>query len=181
MGKIIKVIFITVVAVGLLIGCSINDDSTGNEVDNSDNEVEPESIEITLYFGNADGTAVVAENRTIDIEANSTREELFKMTIEELIKGPNDESLVKTIPKEVKVLSVILEENIIYIDFSHEMHTKHWGGATGEAMTVSSIVNTMTEFNDIDKVMMTVEGEPLSIEHMIIEEPLSREENMIQK
>lgn len=69
----------------------------------------------------------------------------------------------------------------MYVDFSNEMHTKHWGGATGEAMTIASIVSTLTEFYDIDQVMMTVEGNPLAIEHMILEEPLSRNEEMIQK
>lgn len=143
--------------------------------------IEPETKEITLYFGNLDGTAVVAENRTIILEINSNREEFFKRTVEELIIGPSESNLSKTIPKEVKVLSVVLEKNIVYVDFSNEMHTKHWGGATGEAMTIASIVSTLTEFYDIDQVMMTVEGNPLAIEHMILEEPLSRNEEMIQK
>ena len=66
------------------------------------------------------------------------------------------------------------------MDFSEEMHTKHWGGATGEALTINSIVNTLTEFPYIQRVKMTVEGEPMNIEHAILEEPVERNEGMIQ-
>ena len=48
-------------------------------------------------------------------------------------------------------------------------------------MTINSIVNTMTEFANIKRVMPTVDGGPMSIEHMVVEEPLTRNENIIFK
>ena len=41
-------------------------------------------------------------------------------------------------------------------------------GAAGEAMTINSIVNTLTEFAYIERVKMTVEGEPMLIEHVFL-------------
>jgi len=67
------------------------------------------------------------------------------------------------------------------VDFSQEMYTKHWRGAAGELMTVNSIANTMTEFENIKQVMPTVDGGPLSIEHMVVEEPLVRNESIIYR
>jgi len=84
-----------------------------------------------------------------------------------------------TIPKEVYLLSVEIKDEIAYIDFSEEMHTKHWHGGTGEALTIASIVNTLTELEYIQKVKMTVAGEPMSIEHAILDEPVGRKEEMI--
>ncbi len=148
---------------------------------NNNDVMEPEAKEITLYFGNQDGTSVVGEKRTIVYDANLTREEFFKRVLEELIIGPENTNLYKTIPKEVEVLSIEIEKNIVNVDFSEEMHTKHWGGATGEAMTIAAIVNTLTEFYDVYQVKMTVVGQPMSIEHVILEDPIGRNEDMIQK
>ena len=135
--------------------------------------------EVTLYFGNRNADAVVAEKTSMTVNDDMSRSDVLKQVIEKLIQGPTSKDLHATIPSEVKVLSVKVENNIAYVDFSEEMHTKHWGGAAGESMTINSIVNTLTEFEDIDKVKITVKGEPLAIEHMILEEPLERNEDMI--
>lgn len=137
------------------------------------------SKEVILYFGDQNATYVAPEKRTISVADNIKQKDYIKQVMEELIKGPKTENLHPTIPLETKVLSINIEKNIAYIDFSKEMHTNHWGGAAGETMTINSIANTFTEFDYIDKVKITVEGEPLAIEHMILEEPISRNEDMI--
>jgi germination protein M len=145
-------------------------------------EVKPQEKEanVILYFSNQDATAVVGETRTITFPPETSRNEFIRLVLEELIKGPRNKNLKPVIPPEVKVLSVKIQGSTAHVDFSEEMHTKHWGGATGEAMTINSIVNTLTEFPYIQRVKMTVEGEPMNIEHAILEEPAERNEGMIQ-
>lgn len=142
-------------------------------------ENQPQSV--TLYFGNKDATAVVPEIREISVSSETSHEDFIKTVLNELIKGPSSSGLSRTIPQEVKVKSVSIKDNIAYVDFSEEMHTKHWHGAAGEAMTINSIVNTLTEFSYILKVKMTVEGQPLSIEHIVADQPIARNEDMIQR
>lgn len=137
--------------------------------------------EVTLYFADSQAMFVVAEKRTIEVGKNISDEDLYKAILEELIKGPKTEGLYKTIPGEVKVNSVRIGGDLVSVDFSGEMHTKHWRGAAGEDMTISSVVNTLTEYDKVKGVLMTVEGEPLSIEHMVVEEPLARMEEKIYK
>jgi hypothetical protein len=67
------------------------------------------------------------------------------IVLSELIEGPQRTDIYKTVPAEVNVQSVKVDENIASVDFSEEMHTKHWGGAAGESMTINSLVNTLTE------------------------------------
>ncbi len=145
--------------------------------------VEPPQVtaEVTLYFGKKDATAVVGETRAITISPDTNREKFVKIVLEELIKGPERRDLSPTIPREVGVLSVEIGNGIAHVDFSREMHTKHPGGAAGEAMTINSIVNTLTEFVYIERVKMTVEGEPMLIEHAFLEEPVGRNEEMIER
>jgi len=140
-----------------------------------DNIVQPEEKQdITLYFCNQDASALETETRTITVAQDISIRELMLITLQELIKGPISGSLHKTIPSEVRVNQLQIKDNLAAVDFSVEMHTQHWGGSTGESMTINSIVYTLTEFPGIDKVMMTVDGSPISIEHGPIEEPVSR-------
>ncbi len=136
---------------------------------------------VLLYFGNNDAATVSAETRQLKVPANISQADLIKKVLEELIKGPQRPGLYRTIPAEVKVKSVSLKDSIANVDFSEEMHSKHWHGAAGEAMTINSIVNTLTEFNFVKQVKMTVEGQPLNIEHAILDEPVGRNESAIKK
>ena len=137
--------------------------------------------EITLYFADSQAMYMVPEKRTVLLKKDISEAELYRVVLEELIKGPVTENLYRTIPEEVKVEFVEVDGDLLKVDFSEEMHTKHWGGAAGEAMTVNSIADTMTEFENIKRVMPTVDGGPLSIEHMVIEEPLTRNESIIYR
>ncbi len=139
------------------------------------------TAEIILYFANSQATHVVAEKRIINIKKDADKEELLKRIVEELIKGPAEENLYKTIPEQVRVNNLSIEDNLVRIDFSEEMHTKHSRGAAGEYMTISSLVNTITEVEGINKVLPTVAGQPLSIEHEYVIEPLERREERIYR
>ncbi|HYE82714.1 MAG TPA: GerMN domain-containing protein [Clostridia bacterium] len=137
--------------------------------------------EIILYFADSQAMYMVPEKRTVFVKKDIEDAEFYRIVLEELIKGPGTENLYRTIPEEVKIEYIEVEGDLLKVDFSEEMHTKHWRGAAGEAMTVNSIADTMTEFENIKKVMPTVDGGPLSIEHMVVEEPLERNESIIYR
>ncbi|KUO72814.1 MAG: hypothetical protein APF77_02995 [Clostridia bacterium BRH_c25] len=137
--------------------------------------------EIILYFADSQAMYMIPEKRSVFVKKDIGDAEFYRVVLEELIKGPNTENLYRTIPEEVKVEYIEMEEDLLKVDFSQEMYTKHWRGAAGELMTVNSIANTMTEFENIKQVMPTVDGGPLSIEHMVVEEPLVRNESIIYR
>lgn len=150
------------------------------EIDFNPNAVI-EGKEVTLYFADDQAMNVVAEKRTVNIEQNATKEKLIKVLIEELIKGPEREDLGNVIPAEAKVNSVVVSGERVTIDFSEEMYTKHSHGAAGEDMTLTSIANTVTEVPGITEVVLSLNGEPLNLEHAIIDSsnPLRRAEHRI--
>jgi germination protein M len=86
---------------------------------------------------------------------------LFKKAVEELIKGPESNDLYPTIPSDVKVNSVEISDDTAIVDFSKEIITNideipH--SSTTETLAIYSIVNTLTEFEEINKVKITIEG-----------------------
>jgi len=142
---------------------------------------ESGATDVTLYFSNKNADKLIGEKRKIPAVPDEDREEFIKKVLEELIAGPNESGHYPTVPKEVVVISVQIDNGIAVIDFSEEMHTKHWGGAAGESMTINSVANTLTEFDFIQKVRILVNQNPLAIEHIILEDPVERNEEIIEK
>lgn len=113
---------------------------------------------VSLYFMDAEKLELAAERRTINQAANTV--EQIKLTVVELIKGPTT-ALVSTIPEETEVREVFLDEKgCAYVDFSRAISQNHPGGTTGELITISSIVNTLTENfpEEIRKVRILIGG-----------------------
>jgi len=78
--------------------------------------------------------------------------------VEELIRGtPTTPGATTVIPLDTKVLGIKVDNGLATVDFSREV-LKANVGSSGEALGIQSIVNTLTEFPDIQKVSFTVEG-----------------------
>lgn len=132
--------------------------------------------EVLLYFSTRDALYLKAESRTVE------GENIYLETVKELIKGPDSSSLNRTIPDEVKVLDIDINEGTAVIDFNMKLKENHWGGSTGERMTVYSIVNTLTQFENIDHVKFLLEGEEIDTlaGHMDLTVPVPRNDEIIE-
>ncbi len=142
------------------------------DVGNQENRVK-------LYFATKDAMYLQSEERIIDGEDLVIYEE----TIEQLINGPQSSNLSDTIPEGVKLLNIKIEDQIAYLSFNQALVDNHWGGSTGEVMTVYSIVNTMTEFSEISSVKILIEGEEIETlaGHIDLTVAMERDENIIRE
>ena len=113
---------------------------------------------VTLYFAVYTDTDAYLLKETREIPVSK---ELYKSVLEELIKGPQGEELFPTIPSNVKVNSVEISDSTATVDFSKEIITNFEEiphSSTTEVLAIFSIVNTLTEFEEIKKVKITIEG-----------------------
>ncbi|MDO9534173.1 MAG: GerMN domain-containing protein [Bacillota bacterium] len=122
-----------------------------------DQPADTDEEKAVLYFANNEADKLVKEKR----EIIASKEEMKKAILEELIKGPQDPGLQRTIPEDVKVLGVTVKEGIASADFSQEIRSSHWGGSTGEILTVYSIVNTLGDLSDVEQVRFLIEGQEI--------------------
>ena len=133
--------------------------------------------QITLYFAKdtSTGTYLIPELRTV-----SRQSDMPKMAMEELIKGPSDESLESLIPKDTKINSVNVQDFIAYPDFSREI-TRLSVGGEGEALILASIANTLIKFPGIEKVQILIDGENAETlaGHFDISKPIGRNETLL--
>lgn len=110
---------------------------------------------VSLYFKN--GKEVVPEARLIDVKKlmENPYEEILNM----LINGPKNEKLEKTIPEGTKINSIEKQGETLIIDFSEEFINHPIGGKEEEYITIKSIVNTLTELTEINKIKIKINGE----------------------
>ena len=118
-------------------------------------------VPIHLYFANEDNTKLMLEVRYIPMtDAKKSASHLASVIVRELIKGPSADTGYKpTIPVGTKLRTpVSIKTRTAMVDLSNEFKTKHPGGKDAEKMTIYSIVNSLTELTDIQKVKFLIAG-----------------------
>lgn len=108
----------------------------------------------TLYFANEAGDALVESNLKIPYDGTISTEQVI---IEQLIMGPIEEGMKRTLPEKTKLLKVSTKEGICTIDFNEEF-LKEVEGVLGE-VSLYSVVNSLVELPHIYRVQFTVQGE----------------------
>ncbi len=112
---------------------------------------------ITLYFLNPETQELTPEARQID--AKELIENPYELLINLLMEGPKNEKLLKLIPENTKLNNAQIKDNILYIDFSEDFIKEQNLGKEQEELILKSIVNTLTELTEINKVAILINGE----------------------
>ena len=133
---------------------------------------EPKELMVNVYYPRSDGTGLVAVCRTVSTE----KDDKYTAAMKSLLTGTKEKGQTNVFPKKAKLRSVVVKDGIATVDFSKELQTNFSGGSTGEEMLIGSIVNTLTDFPEVQKVSILIDGsavETLS-GHMDLSEPLTR-------
>ncbi|HWJ03821.1 MAG TPA: GerMN domain-containing protein [Verrucomicrobiae bacterium] len=139
--------------------------------------VTEKMVSVTLYYPDAQSQFLVKVNKQIKV----TNGAVIRAIVTELQTGDAEHN--RTIPKEARLLGATVKDNIAYLDFSQEFKLKHWGGSTGESMTIYSIVNSLTELPNIKGVAFYLDGklEGSILGHADWSKPFLRNEQLIRQ
>jgi spore germination protein GerM len=134
--------------------------------------------EITLYYPDKGYTALYAEKRQLTVMSSKS---LSEYVIDELLKGTKNTDRSQALPEGSRLLSVKTEAGLCKVDFSREFYTNRPLKADAERLMLYSVINTLTELEDITHVQFTVEGERLSsYTYIDISKPFARAEEFIK-
>ncbi len=109
---------------------------------------------IRLYFASTDGTQLAYEDVQVHYYKTSP---LPKIVVESLISGPISKNLNSTMSSDVKLLNVEVLEGICYVDFNQRFLDRV--NDQSFALNVYSVVNSLTELEEIDKVQIKIDGD----------------------
>ena len=135
-------------------------------------QVKPKEMQVNVYYPRNDGTGLIAVSRKV----NTEKDDKYTAAMKSLLAGTKEKAQTNVIPKKAKLRSVTVKDGVATVDFSKELEQNFSGGSTGEEMLIGSIVNTLTDFPEVQKVQILIEG--ASVEtlsgHMDLSEPLTR-------
>lgn len=109
---------------------------------------------VTLYYANSEFDKLVLRRKKVQVAENS----IEKTIVTELLTKPDDNKLYSAIPKDTKVISVETKAEICFVNLSGEFVENFEGGSAAAEMAIYSIVNSLTELPDIDKVQFLIDS-----------------------
>ena len=83
----------------------------------------------------------------------------YNVLIELLIQGPKNDKLKSVIPENTKLLNSSLDGECLTLDFSSELLNYNKENDKEKENLINSIVNTVTELNEVNKVKFLVNGQ----------------------
>ena len=112
-----------------------------------------EKTEMTLYFANETGDMLLPETREV---MRSTNTSVEKLIVEQLIEGPKVTGRYATMPKDIKLLSVSVNETVcsINLDAAFLNNTLE----VKEYIPIYSIVNSLSELSTVSRVQIRING-----------------------
>lgn len=126
-------------------------------IHNDGNEINTyELTRVKLYFANEDGDKLIAAYRE---KHYSTNTPLERFVVEELIAGPSGQvaGIYPSVNPDTKILSVMTKDGICYVNLDASFLTVVNNVSTEVA--IYSIVNSLVELNNINKVQILINGE----------------------
>lgn len=135
-----------------------------------------EMKEVKLYFSYNQGQNLKSEIRKV------AADQLYINTIQELIEGPTNKGLEQTIPAGTRLIDFELTQGVLVLNFNSNFRDNHWGGSTGEIMTIYSIVNTMTQFPKVKQVQFLIAGTEIEslVGHIDLTDPIGPSDELIK-
>ena len=136
-------------------------------------EQKIQSTEVKVYYPDESGTKLVPVETKIQFADEA---EKYSAALSELMQKPKDKNLTTVFPSHAKVKSVTRDGDTAIVDFDGSILKGFVGGSTGEEFLVNSVVDTLTEFNEIKQVKFLIDGEEIETisGHMDLSEPIKR-------
>jgi germination protein M len=135
-----------------------------------------EEITINVYYSDQNGEYLIGEARIL---SGSSR---YVDAISEMMKEPIDSSLVKLIPESTKINSVTVTDGIAKVDLSKNFVDDRFISDSTDILLIYSIVNTLTEFPDVNSVEFYIDGTRLDVLGQLdLQGPLFRRSDLIKK
>lgn len=166
-----KILLLVLLIIILITGCTKYDviDKKNANYPPIDPFISNYKNKMIFYYPDKNLNRLIGEERLI----NYKNKKIEEVLIYELLEGSESKKLTKIIPRKTKLLSIKTIGDITYVNFSKHIKDNIQDDKQ-EAFVIFSIVNTLTQLNNIEKVQILIDGEINEVlcKYYSIEEPL---------
>lgn len=136
-------------------------------------EKTEQSLNVKLYYPDDSGMKLVEVEREIIVDDSVDK---YTAAVEALLEEPGEENLTTIFPKNACFRKVTVEDGLAIVDIDGSILKGFVGGSTGEEFLVGSIVDTLTNFPEVQRVKFLVDGQEIETlsGHMDLSAPLER-------
>ena len=130
-------------------------------------------MQITVYYPDQAGMSLIPVKREIKVTEENQK---YLAAVNCLLEQPKEEDLTKIFPKGAKIKSITLDKDTAVVDLDSGITKNFVGGSTGEEFLINSVVDTLTEFNEVKQVLFLIDGREVETlaGHMDLSEPIKR-------
>lgn len=123
----------------------------------SDNQLKQTIV--TLYFIENGNNSLKPEGRIVSV--NTLLQDPYKELSQLLLDGPKTSGLSKIIPDNTRILETTLNNSCVTLNFSQEI--LNFNDDTQKYNIINSLLNTLTQLNEVNSIKILVNGEPNDI------------------
>lgn len=163
-GKIFLVLIaiLLCVMIGLALTKVFKKTETGEQSDITEitpgeelTEEQERQTMIALYYTNIETNTLIPEARVID--AKTLLQNPYKTLMEYLIEKPKNDKFKSSLPEGTKFNNATLKGDMLLLDLSKEFIENQ--NEENLNLGIYSIVNTLTELNEVNSVKIIIDGE----------------------
>ncbi len=134
---------------------------------------------LDLYFADSDKTGLVKEYRRVNI---TDKQPVEQYIVAELIKGPKTKNCERLLSADTGILSVETTDGTCYVNFKQDFIAKNSAQDDIARLMIYSVVNSLTERDDVNNVQFLVDGKKTaSFNGIKFEDLFYRNESLIDK
>lgn len=140
-------------------------------------ETVPASQEATLsiYLPEPDGMHIARHDLKVKASQKTLKNALYQMIQKDRA------SQYPILPTGLSIKDVSVKNGTATVNFSKQLKNMS-GGTTTETLFIAMVVNTATEFPNVDQVVFQIEGQPVQklTGHLDMSQPFKRDETLIK-
>ena len=137
---------------------------TGESLQLADDAIDKLRTELTLYYTDEDRRYLIGQTISINLAA---QDDIVGYLVEQLKTAPTGMGLVSALPRNTNLLESTVENGICTLNFSSEFEANAFSSGIAQRTTLLSLVNTLTQLENIDRVEFRLDGNLLARYHQI--------------
>lgn len=121
----------------------------------ADDSLDKLRTDLTLYYTDKDRRYLLGHSISVNLAA---QDDVVSYLVEQLMTAPSGMGLVSALPSGTKLLGSRISDGVCTLDFSMDFELNAFPQSYAQRTTLLSLVNTLTQLEDIQKVEFHIEG-----------------------